>query len=79
MIWRRIQRRTLSTGVTLTVTHGLRMAPELWWIEPVSDRALGRTRVVPGTALTNTINIVNSIQTTATVDLFVMLLKGTLY
>ena len=79
MLVRRIRRTTASTGVTLTVTHGLRDTPDAWWIAPCSDRALGRTRVVPGSPLTNTINIVNSIATTATVDVFVMSLKGELY
>lgn len=79
MLFRRVQRTTGSTGVALTVTHALRIPPEAWWVEPCSDRSLGRTIVVPNTALTNTINIRNSIQTTCTVDVFVMSLRGELY
>lgn len=79
MLWRRIRRTTASTGVNLTVTHGLGIPPDTWWIESVSDRSLGRTYVRPGTALTNTINIACSIQTTCTVDVFVMSLRNELF
>ena len=79
MLYRVVRRTTASTGVTLTVTHGMRCTPNFWNIHPVSDRSLGRTRVVPGTALTNLINIVNSAQTTCTVDVFVFAFRGELY
>jgi hypothetical protein len=79
MLWRRIRRTTASTGVNLTVTHSLRIPPDVWWIEPVSDRGVGRTYVRPGTALTNTINIACSISTTVTVDVFVVSLRNELY
>jgi len=79
MLRRRIRRTTASTGVTLTVTHGLRCVPEFWNLEPVSDRSLGHTYVQVNTVLTNTITIVNSAQTTCTMDVFVMTFKGALY
>ena len=74
-----VQRATGSTGVTLAVTHGLGAVPDIWAIEPVSDVSQGRTYVVPATVLTNTINIVNSIVSTATVDVFVINYQGRLY
>jgi hypothetical protein len=79
MLRTRVQRTTASTGVQLTVTHGLGAVPDLWSIEPVSDRGVGRTYVAPGTALTNTIAIRNSISTTVTVDVFVINYQGRLY
>jgi hypothetical protein len=79
MLRTRVRRTTASTGVTLTVTHGLGAVPDIWTLEPVSARSLNRTRVVPATVLTNLINIVNSIQTTCTMDVFVWNYQGRLY
>jgi hypothetical protein len=79
MLRTRVRRTTASTGVTLTVTHGLGAVPDLWSIEPLSDRGVGRTYVVPATVLTNLINIVNSISTTVTVDVFCINWQGRLY
>lgn len=79
MLRTRVRRTTASTAVTLTVTHGLGAVPDQWIIEPLSDRGVGRTYVVPGTVLTNLINIVNSISTTVTVDVFCINYNGRLY
>lgn len=79
MLFRRVRRTTASTGVGLTVTHALRCVPDYWSIAQLSDRGLGRCYVVPNTVLTNTITIRCSIQTTVTVDVFVMAFKGELY
>lgn len=79
MLRARTRRTTGSTGVTLTVTHGLGAVPDLWAIEPVSARPLGRQYVVPGTVLTNIINVVCSIETTCTLDVFTINYQGRLY
>jgi hypothetical protein len=79
MLFRRVRRTTAATGVALTVTHALNCVPDFWNIHPVSDRSRGRTRVVINTALTNTVTIVNSNASNATVDVFVMTFKGELY
>lgn len=79
MLWRQIRRTTALTGVNLVVTHGLNIPPNAWRIESVSDKALGRTRVVPGTVLTNTIAVVNNAQSVTTVDVFVMSLRNELF
>jgi len=80
MLRTRVQRATdANTGVTLTVTHGLGAVPDHWNIEPINDRSFGRTYVVPATNLTNTIDIVNSLVSNATVDVFVWSYQGRLY
>lgn len=79
MLRTRVRRRTAATAVTLTVTHGLGAVPDLWILEPVSARSVGRQYVVPGTVLTNTINIVCSIASMCTIDVFVLNYQGRLY
>lgn len=79
MLRTRVRRTTASTGVALTVTHGLGAVPDMWITEPLSARAAGRQYVVPATVLTNTINIVCSIQTTCTIDVFCINWQGRLY
>ena len=79
MLFRRIRRTTASTGVTLTVTHALNVVPDVWFPQDVSGRGRGRTVAMAATLLTNTVAIVNSTQTTVTVDVFVMAFKGELY
>ena len=79
MLFRRIRRTTASTGVTLTVTHALNVVPDLWFPGDVTGRGIGRTTIMAATVLTNTLAIVNSAQTTVTVDVFVMAFKGELY
>lgn len=79
MLFRRIRRTTASTGVGLTVTHALNVVPDFWSVTGCSDRSLGRTYVLPANILTNTILIRNSMQTTCTIDVFVMAFKGELY
>ena len=79
MLRTRVRRTTGSTGVTLTVTHGLGAVPDMWFIEPCSDRSLGRAYAVPGQVLTNTIDVVCSIESTCTLDVFVQNYQGRLY
>jgi hypothetical protein len=79
MLRTRVRRTTASTGVALTVTHGLGAVPDIWIVEPLSARPLGRQYIVPGTVLTNTINVVCSINTTCTLDVFVISYQGRLY
>ena len=79
MLRARTQRTTDSTGVILTVTHALGAVPDIWMIEPVSDRSLGRAYVVAGTVLTNIINVVCSIESTCTLDVFTINYQGRLY
>jgi len=71
--------RTASTGVSLTVTHGLGVVPDLYLITPLSARNLGCTYVRAASVLTNTIDICNSVQTTVTVDVFCWAYQGRLY
>jgi len=79
MLRARTRRATASTGVTLTVTHGLGAVPDFWSIAAVSGRNVGRAYVVPATVLTNTIDVVNSVQTTVTLDVFTINYQGRLY
>jgi hypothetical protein len=79
MLWRRVRRTTASTGVALTVTHALGVIPEVWMLEPCSDRGLGRSLVVPGTLTATTLIVRNSIGITVTLDVFVFTFKGELY
>lgn len=79
MLRTRVRRRTAATGVVLTVTHGLGTTLDAWNIVNVSNRARGRTYVVPGTALANTINVANSIASMVTVDVFCWVYQGRLY
>ena len=79
MLRARTRRATASTGVTLTVTHGLGAVPDFWSIAAVSGVGLGRTYVVPATPLTNTIDIVNSVESTVTLDVFTINYQGRLY
>jgi len=79
MLRARTQRTTGSTGVTLTVTHGMGAVPDYWNVEPVSDRSQGRAYIVPATYLTNTIDVVCSIESTCTLDVFTVTYQGRLY
>jgi len=79
MLRTRVRRRTASTGVSLSVTHALGAIPDYYKIVPCSARNVGRTHVVIGTVLTNTIHICNSVQTTVTVDVFCWVYQGRLY
>ena len=79
MLRRRLRRTTASTGVALTVTHGLGVIPSIYFYTPLSDRGVGRTYLPPANILTNTLVVVNSVQTTVTLDIFVLSFKGELY
>ena len=80
MLRTRVQRATnANTATATTVTHALGAVPDLWHIEAINDRAQGRTYVVPGTVLTNIINIINGLVSNATVDVFCINYQGRLY
>jgi len=79
MLRTRVQTRTGSTGVILSVSHGLGTTLEAWNIVELSARGLGRTYHVPGTAAANRICVRNSIQTTVTVEVFCFAYQGRLY
>jgi len=79
MLRTRVRRTTGSTGVSLTVTHGLGQVPDAWWFVHGSNRGVGFTYMPFGTALTNTIDVCNSNQTTVTLDVFCIFYNGRLY
>lgn len=79
MLRARTRATTASTGVNLSVSHGLGTVPDLWSIAPMSARDLGRTIVVAGAVGANRICINNPRQTTVTVDVFTWVWQGRLY
>jgi len=80
MLCSRVQRRTGSTGVVLTVTHGLGAIPDAWSWTHVSNRGVGRTyRPAALMPTTNHIFLVNSVDTLCTLDVFTMAQGGLVY
>ena len=79
MLRARTRATTASTGVTLSVSHGLGQVPDLWSLAPMSGRDLGRTIVIGGSVGTNRICINNPLQTTVTIDVFTWVYTGRLY
>ena len=79
MLRARTRRTTDSTGVNLSVTHGLGAVPDFWAVEDVGPRGVGQTFFVPGTILTNVLNINNALESTCTVDVFTINYQGRLY
>jgi len=77
MLRARIRRATGTTGLRMSVTHGLgTTADAVWWV--------GRNRRTPGTYLVasanpNIVHVVNSLNSTATLDVFVWVWQGRLY
>lgn len=77
MLRARVRRSTGTTGLRLSVTHGLgTTADALWWV--------GRNPRTPGTYLVqntgaNTIHLVNSLNSSATLDVFAWVWQGRLY
>jgi len=67
-----------TTGVSLTVTHGLGTTVDACWLVACSDRGLGRTYLVNRTGA-NTVRVCNSVGTTVTVDVFSWVYQGRLY
>jgi hypothetical protein len=82
MLRTRVQRthNPATTGVALTVTHGLGVTLDMWWIVPISGRGQGRTyrpaAILPGP---QTITLTNSRETNVTVDVFCLVFQGRLY
>lgn len=82
MLRARIQRtlNPANTGTQLTVTHGLGVTIDAWWVVPISNRARQRTSRTAAVAPTaQTITVVNWAQTNATVDIFCLAYQGRLY
>jgi len=78
-----VQRTTGSTGVELTVTHGLAQVPDAWNVVHNSDTgkatATYGTRMPLASVLTNTVGVINSIQTNCTVTVTCIFYNGRLY
>jgi hypothetical protein len=77
MLRARVRRCTGTTGLQMSVTHGLgTTADVVWWV--------GRNRWQPGTYLVqntgaNTVHVVNSLNSNATLDVFCWVWQGRLY
>lgn len=78
MLRTRVQTRTASTGVTLSVSHGLGTTLDAWNIVELSNRGTGVTYQI-GAAGANRICVVNSAQTTVTLEVFAFVYQGRLY
>jgi hypothetical protein len=75
----RVRRTTGSTGVDLTVTHGLGTTLDWWAFVPVSGRAIAPNRpaaIMPGA---NVITLEDSLATTVTLDVMCIAYQGRLY
>jgi len=70
---------TGSTGVTLTVTHGLAQVPDMFWAVHRNGRGVGAGYFPAANVLTNTIDYINSLQSTVSVDIFCWFFDGRLY
>ena len=81
MLRTRIRATTASTGVNLSVSHGLGTTLDAWNVVDCSARGLGRTFVAGGIVGigANRIVINNAVQTTVTVDVFAWVYQGRLY
>ena len=76
-------RRSLNnatTGVRLTVTHGLGAVPEAWWWVNRNNRGLGSTylRAVDVPNATH-MWLINSLGTHVTIDIFAIAYQARLY
>lgn len=80
MLRTRVRRRTGSSGVVLTVTHGLGTTLDFWAIVPRSNRALAPIMAVASGAPTaNVIYVADTLATTVTLDVFCIAYQGRLY
>lgn len=68
-----------NTNVSLTVTHALGAVPDFWHLESRADRGMGQHYVMPGTVLTNTIDVRNGLVSLASMDIWVVNYQGRLY
>jgi len=74
-----VQRTTASTGVELTVTHGLAQVPDYFFAVNVSARGVRDPHFPPASVLTNTVGVVNALQTTVTLNVSCVFWNGRLY
>jgi len=73
-------RSTGSTGVTLSVTHALGAVPDAYWVSARNNHSWGTYFISVATAmLTNTLHVCNSINSDASIDVFVLNYQGRLY
>ena len=80
MLRARVQTRTGSTGVVLSVPHTLGARPDAWWFVHRSNRGVGRTYIpIANTVSTTHISVCNSLQTNVTLDIFTLAYQGRLY
>jgi len=70
---------TGSTGVNLTVTHGLGQIPDAWWFVNNIARGAGTVHLIVGSVLTNILTIASSLQSTVSVNVFTIFYNGRLY
>jgi len=80
MLRARVQTRTNSTGVVLSVPHTLGGLPDAWWFVHRSNRGVGSTYIpAANTVSTTHIYVVNSLQSNCTLDVFTLRYVGRLY
>lgn len=74
-----VTRTTGSTGVTLTVTHGLGTTLDFWAIAPRNLRAYAPGRPAANYPTANVIFVTDWMQTTVTMDVLCVAYQGRLY
>jgi len=74
-----LRRTTASTGVTLSVTHALGTIPDVVTFTPTSGLGQDRTYMAPGARSAAVVHVVNSIESTVTVDVTCLAYQGRLY
>jgi hypothetical protein len=79
MLRTRVQRTTASTGVALTVTHGLGGTLDFWALVPVSTRGIGLYRPAATLPTNNVIYVADGLATTVTLDVMCIAYQGRLY
>jgi len=79
MLRTRIRACTGSTGVVLTILHGLAGTIDAWNIVELNVRGRSWTHSPPNTQTNQRICIANDIQTTVSVDVFCWAWQGRLY
>ena len=70
---------TGSTGVALTLTHALGTIPDVVTFTPTSGLGQDRTYMAPGARSAAVVHVVNSIESTVTVDVTCLAYQGRLY
>jgi len=78
MLRARTFRSTGTTGTRLTVTHALGAVPDAWFVAERNDHSYG-CFFPNANILTNTIDIINSLNSDASVDVVTINYQGRLY